>query len=168
MKRVLIIGSSGAGKSTFAIELGKKLNLPVIHLDKEFWQPGWIETPRDVWSKRVGELVKGAEWIIDGTYDRTLDVRLPHADTVFFLDYPRHLCLWRTLKRIVSSFGHVRGDMAEGCPEKVDLGFFKWVWNYRRDRYPKINECLRKYFAHGNLVVFRSPIDAMRYLNALE
>jgi adenylate kinase family enzyme len=168
VKRVLVIGSSGAGKSTFAIKLGKNLNLPVIHLDKEFWQPGWIETPRESWRIKVSELVARDEWIIDGTYDSSLDLRLPRADTVFFLDYPRYLCIWRTLVRIITNLGSVRVDMAEGCREKLDLGFFKWVWNYRRDRYPKINECLMKYFAHGNLVVFRRPSDAMKYLNALE
>jgi adenylate kinase family enzyme len=168
MKRVLVIGSSGAGKSTFATKLGMITNLPVIHLDKEFWQPGWIESPKDEWRIKVGQLIRADEWIMDGTYDNSLDIRLPRADTVFFLDYPRRRCLWRSLKRIASNLGNVRVDMGRGCPEKVDFSFFKWIWNYRRNRYPKIYECLEKYFAHGTLIFFKNTADAAEYLKALK
>jgi adenylate kinase family enzyme len=168
MKRVLVIGSSGAGKSTFAVELGRLINLPVIHLDKEFWLPGWVMTERDEWREKVSELVARDEWIIDGSFDSSLDIRLPRADTVLFLDYPRYLCFWRIFKRVVTSLGYVRFDMAEGCPEKPDLSFIKWVWNYRRDHYPNIHEKLEKYFNNGDLIILRSPADAKRFIDELE
>jgi adenylate kinase family enzyme len=167
MKRVLVIGSSGAGKSTFAINLGKIINLPVIHLDGEFWQPGWIEMLREDWRENARGLVRRDRWIMDGTYDNSLDIRLPFADTVIFLDYPRRICLWRAVRRITSNHGRVRSDMAEGCPEKVDWSFIKWIWNYRRDRYPVIYDSLKKYFSHGNLIVFKNPSEAAKYLRTI-
>lgn len=162
-----MIGSPGAGKSTFAVELGKKINLPVIHLDKEFWRPGWVETPKDIWRGKVSELVERKEWIIDGSYDGSLDIRLPRADTVLFLDYPRFLCLWRIFKRVASSLGYVRFDMGDGCPEKPDRSFITWIWNYRRDHYPKIQEKLEKYFNKGELIIFRNPAEARLFLDDL-
>ncbi len=168
MKRVLVIGSSGAGKSTFSAELGRIIKLPVIHLDKEFWRPGWVMTDRDEWREKVGELVAGDEWIVDGSYDQSLDIRLPRADTVIFLDYPRYLCLWRIFKRVATSMGHVRFDMAKGCPEQADVSFIKWVWNYRRDHYPRIHENLEKYFNKGDLIVLRNPAEAQRFIAKLK
>jgi len=168
MERILIIGSPGSGKSTFAIELGKKTGLPVIHLDHEFWNPGWAMTPRELWLERTHDMIERDRWIIDGTYDSSLHIRLPRADTVVFLDFPRYLCLWRILKRIILNFSRVRPDMGEGCPDKIDFEFFKWVWNYRRDRYPNIKKCLRENFSAGNLVVVESPQTLRQYLNKFD
>jgi adenylate kinase family enzyme len=82
MRRVLVIGISGAGKSTFSQALATKTGLPLIHLDKEFWRPGWVQTPRQEWRARVSELAARERWIMDGNYDSSLDLRLPRADTV--------------------------------------------------------------------------------------
>jgi adenylate kinase family enzyme len=89
MKRVLVIGSPGGGKTTLSRELGKLLDLPVYHLDKLFWKPGWALSDDESFRALQRELVSKPRWIIDGNYDRTLDVRLPHADTVIHLDFPR-------------------------------------------------------------------------------
>ncbi len=168
MKRILVIGSSGAGKSTYAVALGRLLKLPVIHLDKEFWQPGWVQMSREDWREKARELVRRDSWVMDGTYDNSLDIRLPRADTVIFLDYPRRICLWHAVRRIAANHGQVRSDMAEGCPEKIDWSFIKWIWNYRRDRYPVIYDSLEKYFSHGNLIVFKKPSEAEKYLQKLK
>jgi len=165
VKRILIIGHPGAGKSTFAAELGKVVKLPLIHLDKEFWQPGWIETPKNEWRQLIEAIVQSDEWIIDGTYDRTLDIRLLRADTVIIFDYSRYLCLWRICKRIIASYGKVRPDMADDCPERIDLGFLKWAWNYRRDHNPIIYKCLQDYFNNGNVIVFKKPANSIQFLN---
>src|SRR5918992_2213979 len=99
MKRILVIGSGGAGKSTVARRLGQLLDLEVNHLDKFYWKPGWVESPRDEWLETVIELINRDSWIIDGNYSGTLELRLQKADTVVFLDMPRRLCLWRIVKR---------------------------------------------------------------------
>ncbi|MGH9842177.1 MAG: hypothetical protein ACREEM_25785 [Blastocatellia bacterium] len=111
MRKVLVIGSGGAGKSTFAKCLGERLHIEVIHLDMLYWNPGWIETPKAEWLRAVEELVKRDAWIMDGNYSGTLDLRLKACDTVIFLDLPRLTCLWRVLKRVVQYRGRRRPDM---------------------------------------------------------
>src|SRR6201995_1710403 len=115
MRRVLVIGSGGAGKSTFARRLGARLGLPGKHLDASYWKPGWVETPKEEWRRSVERLVEGDSWVIDGNYSGTLEVRLAACDTVVFLDLPRRVCIWRVLKRVLTYRDGSRPDMAEGC-----------------------------------------------------
>ncbi len=164
MQRVLVIGNSGAGKTTFSTELGKLTALPVVHLDKAYWQPGWVQTPKEAWRKCVSELVRQEQWIIDGSFASTLDIRLPRADTVIFLDFPRYRCMYRIFKRAITRYGQVRFDMGEDCPEKFDWEFTKWVWHYRRDQYPLIHARLQQHFAGGNLITPKSPGQAQAFL----
>ena len=131
MKRVLVIGSGGSGKSTFAVELGRATGLPVIHLDPEYWRPGWEGTPKDEWTSRVEKLLAGDSWIMDGNFGGTREIRMQAADTIIFLDLPRRVCLYRVLKRTIKYYGRSRPDMSEGCNERLDLEFILWVWNYK-------------------------------------
>ncbi len=138
MKRVAVIGPPGAGKTTFARRLAAQTGLPLIYLDARFWNPGWVPTPRDEWRARHADLLAQDEWIIDGVYMNTLAERVAAADTVIFLDVPRLRCMWQVLKRMVSSRGTVRPDMAEGCPEKWDAEFLAYVWTFPRKRRPRV------------------------------
>src|SRR5687767_15631826 len=101
MKRVLVVGSGGAGKSTFSRRLGERLGLEVIHLDTEFWRPGWTRTPRDQWRRKVEELCRRESWVMDGNFSGTFEHRLGACDTVIFLDLPRWVCAWLVLKGVV-------------------------------------------------------------------
>lgn len=132
MKRVVVVGSGGSGKSTFSAELGRRTGLPVIHLDREYWRPGWEETPKDEWKGRVAKLLEDDRWIMDGNFGGTREMRMRAADTIIFLDLPRRVCLYRILKRTVNYHGRSRPDMAEGCSERFDLAFLGWVWNFRK------------------------------------
>ena len=114
MKKVLVIGSGGAGKSTFATRLGELLGIEVIHLDQFYWRPGWVETPKSEWLETVERLVRKDSWIIDGNYSGSLEIRLAACDTVIFLDIARSVCVWRLLKRVVRYRKKNRQDMAEG------------------------------------------------------
>jgi adenylate kinase family enzyme len=138
VRRVLVIGSSGAGKSALSRRLGEITGLPVIHLDKHYWRPGWTEPPKDVWRDQVSELVKGDEWIIDGNFGGTMEQRLEKCDTVVFLDLPRHVCVWRIIKRVLKYRGNTRPDIAQGCPEKLDVPFLIWVWNFPKRSRPEV------------------------------
>ncbi|QWU15316.1 Adenylate kinase [Paenibacillus sophorae] len=132
MNRVLVIGSSGAGKSTLSQKLSKILNIPVIHLDAYFWNANWVSKPNDEWDKIVEKFTNEDQWIIDGNYSRTMDIRIKKADLIIFLDMPRLLCIYRIIKRRIRYHKKTRPDMNEGCPEKLDWEFIKWVWNYRK------------------------------------
>jgi adenylate kinase family enzyme len=121
MRKVLVIGSGGAGKSVFASRLGALLKIEVLHLDRFYWRSGWSEPPKDQWQKTVDELLRRDAWIMDGNYSGTLARRVDACDTVIFLDLPRVLCIWRVLKRALIYRNDIRPDMAEGCPRKTQL-----------------------------------------------
>jgi adenylate kinase family enzyme len=165
MRRVLVVGPGGAGKSTFARRLGERTGLPVIHLDEHHWRPGWEPPPADEWRAIVAELAAGDEWIIDGNYGGTIDVRVQAADTAVFLDYAPIPCITRALRR--SIFNHGRAVQAAGCPEHIDLEFLRWIANYRRDSRPRV---LAELEAGGHalaLHVLRHPKDARRFLEGV-
>lgn len=164
MQRVLIIGSGGAGKSTFATELGRRTGLPVVHLDAHYFTAGWTETPKDEWARRVEQLAGQSRWIIDGNYIGTMDTRLAACDTVVFLDLPRTTCLWRAFKRLVRYRGHTRPDMAAGCVEKMDWEFVQWIWNYPKQTRPAMMERLARFESERNVVILRSSAEVEGFL----
>lgn len=99
MKRVLIVGSPGAGKSTLAKKLAVQTGLPLIHLDDLYWNTGWMPVERTCWLARLHAALSGEAWIIDGNFSSTLLMRAYRADTVYFLMTPRWRCLWQAFWR---------------------------------------------------------------------
>ena len=144
MERVMIIGCGGAGKSTLARQLGEKTGLPVVHLDKLFWHPGWVESTKDEIDEKIMAAIAEPCWIIDGNYNRTLPKRLEYCDTVIYLDFSRLACLMGVAKRVLTSYGTVRPDMAEGCPERFDLEFLQWVWRFNGKHRKRYYELLKE------------------------
>lgn len=141
-RRILVVGCSGAGKSTLARRLGAATGLPVIHLDRHFWLPGWKQMERGRWRVVLDELLARPEWIMDGAYVSTLPRRLEVADGVVRLDVGRGRCLANVARRIATTYGRNRPDIGEGCPEKVDPSFVRWVWNWHRDEEPPMLRAL--------------------------
>jgi len=164
MQRILIVGSGGAGKSTLARRLSEILDIEVIHLDSLFWKPGWIESDPAEWQKTLEWVMSRDSWIIDGNYSRTLPKRLEACDTVVFLDLPRIVCLWRALKRVVRHYGRTRPDMPEGCPERFDLEFLRWIWNFPGATRQEVLALLDSH--RGNRTVFhlRTRQDIANFL----
>jgi adenylate kinase family enzyme len=164
VQRVAIVGPGGAGKSTFAVALGERTGLPVFHLDRSFWKPGWVETDRDEWRQRQRELLAGDRWIADGNYGGTFDERFARADTVIVVMRPRLACVASAVGRTVRHHG--RAVQADGCPERFEREFYRWIWNYRRDSRPRLDEALRR---HGHLAVVEltSRPAMRRYLDGL-
>jgi adenylate kinase family enzyme len=168
MRRVLVIGAAGAGKSTFSRALAAITGLPLIHLDAEFWQAGWRETPRELWKQRVAELLRGERWIMDGNYGGTLRERIDVADTVVLLALPRVQCLLRVVGRSMRGRGKARPDMHPECPEQLpDWEFLKWIWLYPRVRLPGILEMLQAYAGRKTVVILRTSAEVEEYLDAL-
>lgn len=143
-RRILVLGSSGAGKSRLAVELGRAMDLPVIHLDGHYWRPGWMETPDAEWDRTLAGLLERPAWVMDGNYDRTLDVRLRRADAAILLDLRPIVCRYRVLKRIATTYGRTRADLGPGCPEHLDWEFLRWVWAWHRDIRPRVVACLER------------------------
>ncbi len=164
LERIVLVGCSGAGKSTLSRWLGPALGLPVVHLDREFWLPGWVEPDRDQWRQRVAELLAEPHWVMDGNFSNTFEQRVERAQAVIFLDFPRWLCINRVLGRVVKDYGRTRADMTPGCNERFDWGFMVWIWNYPRRSRPKIVEILNRHQEHKQMLILRHPaeIDILR------
>lgn len=167
MKRIMIIGSGGSGKSTLALRLGEILRLPVHHLDRLFWQPGWIETPKEEWAAIQQRLCAEPEWILDGNYGGTMDLRLAACDTVIFLVLSRWHCLWQALKRRIVYHNRVRPDMTAGCPERINRDFLRWIWNYPHQRRPGILRKLASLPVEKTVIVLRSTREVRDFLERL-
>jgi adenylate kinase family enzyme len=130
-KRILVLGPCGAGKSTLARRIGARLGLPVVHLDRLFWKPGWVTSGPEEFRERVALEVARDAWVIDGNYTNHLDLRLPRAQAIILLDLPRFIYFPRAVWRSIRNYGRDRDDLGPGCPEKFDRTFlFDWVWNY--------------------------------------
>jgi|SRR5947209_1608812 len=164
MKRVLVIGSGGAGKSIFSKRLNEILDIEVIHLDTLYWNPGWVETPKPEWEKMVRELTQRDSWIIDGNYSGTLDIRVEACDTLIFLDVARTVCLWRAFKRVLLYRSSRRPDMAKGCDERFSLQFMKWIWDYPKRTRPKVLRLLKENSQTKNMIRLRTQYDIERFL----
>lgn len=166
MERIVIIGCGGAGKSTLARQLGEKLDLPVVHLDSIFWLPGWVEMEKEEFDRRLQEELAKDRWIIDGNFNRTMPQRIARCDTVIYLDFSRWACLMGVLKRIITTYGTVRPDMGAGCPERIDLEFLKWVWNFNKNKrqgyYKMLNEAEGK-----ETIVLKNRRMVRRFLDSL-
>jgi adenylate kinase family enzyme len=166
MRRALVIGSGGAGKSTLAADLGARTRLPVIHLDAIYWRAGWAATPPDELARIVADLAAGDAWVMDGNYGGTMDARLAACDTVVFLDLPRLVCLWRVVRRWLRYRGVTRPDMAAGCNERLSLEFLRWIWTYPAERRPEILAKLGALAGGKRVVVLRSGREVDRFLAA--
>ena len=138
MRRISIVGCSGGGKSTLAVKLAAKLGLPVVHIDQLYWLPGWVERDPAEVRRLVGEAAAGEAWVMEGNNSRTFDLRLPRSEALLWIDQPRWLCLYRAIRRAALGFGRSRPDMAEGCPERFDLEFWSYIWNFDRVTAPRM------------------------------
>jgi adenylate kinase family enzyme len=165
VKRILVIGSGGAGKSTFARQLGEILHLPVIHLDQAYWKAGWEKPSKAEWESTVASLIAQHEWIMDGNFGGTLPQRLQRADAIILLDISRWICLWRVAKRVIRYRGRHRPDMPPGCQERFDLQFIKWIWNYPSRSRPAKMALIAATGPDQRVVILRSSREARRFLD---
>lgn len=158
LRRVIVIGCSGSGKSTLSARLSNVLGLPHLSMDREFfWLPGWKLRERGEIRRMIAGAVAGERWIMDGNSAGTLDIRLPRADLVVWLRLPRRLCLFRVVRRWMRYAGRTRPDMADGCPEKIDLEFLRYVWNFEKKEAPQIRAMIEQHRPDVPVLVLRRP-----------
>ncbi len=165
MQKILIIGSPGSGKSTLATKLGNLLKLPVIHLDQLFWLENWVEKDRKLFKQELIERLKQNKWIIDGCFINTLPLRLEYCDHVILLNYPTLTCAFRVIKRVKTNKGKTRIDMAEGCPERFDFNFLKYVFTFKRKKLAKIKDALKN--CKSPITEIKSNRQLKKFLNKL-
>lgn len=137
--------SAGVGKSTFASELGKKLSINVYHLDILYWKPGWVESSLEEFRFKQDKIVKLDQWTMDGNYSNTYDLRAHYVDTIIYLELLLMVCLYRVFKRYILNIGITRPDMREGCTEKLDYNFIKFVITTNYPRKKKMIKRLKKF-----------------------
>jgi adenylate kinase family enzyme len=169
--RVVVTGMAGAGKSTFSRALSAKTGLPVVHLDIHFWEPGWVEPSEDEWRETQRGLLASDEWIADGNYHATLDLRLERADTVVFLDTPWWVCARRAFVRGVRKRA-VGFQLPDGCDESflrrlsAEWSLVWRIWRKRRSERERELGILSRHGNHMALYVLRSEHDVRDFLNA--
>ena len=161
MKRIMIIGCPGSGKSTFARALAAKTGLPLYYLDMMYWNPDRTTKPKEEFRAALRETVSLPEWIIDGNYGSTLEIRMEVCDTVIFLDYPVEVCIAGVEERR----GKPRPDMP-WIETEPDLEFIEFIKKYNEESRPKVIELLEKY-KEKNIIIFKSRAEADEYLRRL-
>ena len=162
MKKVIVIGCCGSGKSTFARHLHACIWIPLFHLDQLNWNADKTTVEKTVFLKRVKEVIEKDTWIIDGNYGSSMEMRMQACDTVFFLDYPVDICIQGIYDRV----GKVRTDMP-WIEDEVDEDLIEFVKNYEKEDRPEVLNLLSKY-KEKDIHIFRSRLDANRYLESLK
>lgn len=162
MNKVVVIGSPGAGKSTFARALRDIIGLPLYYLDMLWHRPDESNISKEEFDARLEEIIKEEQWIIDGNYQRTLEVRLKACDTVFLLDYPLEVCLSGAKARI----GKSREDLP-WTEKEFDEEFRQWICDFPKEQLPQIYEMLEQYQDAKEIYVFKERNQAEEYLNWL-
>jgi adenylate kinase family enzyme len=162
MKKAIVIGCPGSGKSTFARRLRDLTGLPLSYLDMLWHRPDRTHVSREVFDARLKEVMSGEEWIIDGNYQRTLEVRLCACDAVFLMDYPLDVCLAGAKARV----GRKREEMP-WTETEFDSEFEQWILDFPNKQLPEIYRMLKEYQAEKDIFIFKSREEAEAYLQAL-
>ncbi len=158
-RRIVILGPPASGKSTLARQLGARHGLPVFHLDRAYWRPGWVEADSESFRAEVERIAALPAWVIDGNYTDTIAPRFARADTVIYLDMPAWRCTVRMLRRTLSSLGRVRPEGPEGCPEQLTFEFLSDTANWNRIRRTRSLALVESF--PGRRIVLREP-EAVR------
>jgi adenylate kinase family enzyme len=156
-RRILVLGSSGAGKSHLSRDLARILAIGAIHLDDHFWQPDGEPCGDLEWREIVKELAARESWIMDGTYERSLDLRIPWADAIILLECPSELCLERVMRRETEIPKSPRRERCGGSSYQIHRDHVQYVSRYASVTRPIVLERIERYGRGKTLAVIRAP-----------
>lgn len=162
MKKVIIIGCPGSGKTTFAEKLNKCTGLPLYYLDAIWHKPDKTHISREEFGERIADIFATDKWIIDGNYKRTIEMRLRECDTVFLFDLPTEVCLQGATERL----GKGRYDLP-WIEKELDPEFEGFIKEFSEKSLPEIYELIEKYKDEKAIVVFKSRDEADSYINEI-
>ncbi len=162
MKKVIVIGCPGSGKTTFAEKLSKSTGIPLYYLDAIWHKPDKTHISREEFDERISEIFKETEWIIDGNYKRTIEMRLKECDTVFLFDLPTDVCIQGVTDRI----GKERYDLP-WLETELDPEFKQFIEDFPKDTLPYIYNLLEEYKDNVNVVIFRSREEADKHIESI-
>ena len=138
-----------------------------MHLDQIYWSPGdWQHLEQEEFDRRLQIELDKPQWIMDGNFNRTLEVRLERADTVIYLDYNCIVCLLHYVKRVITNWGKAREDMGPGCSERFDLAFMTWIWQFNDKNRARYHGILQQH-PEKEIHIFRNGRQLRRFLKAL-
>ena len=163
MKKAIVIGCPGSGKTTFAEKLHKHTGLPLYYLDAIWHKPDKTHISREMFDQRINEIFSENEWIIDGNYKRTIEIRLQQCDTVFMFDLPTEVCLQGASERI----GKERYDLP-WLEKEFDPEFKQFIIDFPKDTLPYIYKLLEKYKSEKQVVIFKSREEADGYISKMK
>lgn len=169
MMRINVLGNAGSGKSTLARKIGERLQIPVVHLDKFFWEPGWREADPDLFRQRVMRAVSGDAWVCEGNYAaRTFDLRVPRADLNIWLDTPRLICAARVISR--STVFRNRPDLPVGCQEgdiKNTIELLRDVWRFDATRRGRVVRELSNWGVSEDILYLKNKDQIRSFLDSI-
>lgn len=161
MKKVIVIGCPGSGKSTFSKELAAQTGLPLYHLDMIFWKPDGTTVEKSVFRAELRDILARDAWIVDGNYASTMEERMAACDTVFFLDLPTDVCL----AGIAARKGKPRTDLPwVETSDTEDTDFLRFVQEYGENSRPLVLELLKS--SKGKeIIIFQNREEISAYLH---
>jgi len=159
VKKIIVIGCPGSGKSTFAKKLKDIYNIPLYHLDLIWNKPDKTTITREEFDKELNKIFKEEQWIIDGNYQRTIEKRIKEANTIFLLDYTLEICLSGATNRV----GTKREDMP-WIEDELNKEFKQKILDFSKDKLPKIYELLNIYKENKNIIIFKTREESNEYL----
>lgn len=164
-ERIAIVGPSGSGKSTIARKLAQITKLPLFHLDRYYWKPGWKLRNEAEWAEIQQQLIQENPcWIIEGTYSNSLPIRFEPSQTIIYLDYPKPVYIWRAFVRAISNYGKSRSDVANGCQDNLNWKYVLHILTWSKTHDPAVKAMVKKYSAGRNVYVLRNDREVQDFL----